>query len=777
MYCGNCGTQFEGKFCPHCGTPAPAAREPASDAGFTQQEQPYDPSVYELPETEPKKPKKRGKLLAVILGVIAGIAVIAAAVVLLGGLLPRPGGGNACVYLNRGKYQMITDIKKGEAVQFGSARSDIVNEQLLAFTEDGKYIYYYTKVDDSTYTGTLCRAEYGKFKKDVDKNEKYIETIANNVRIGFRLLESGGVLYQNDSGKLYYYDGKESVQIGRDVNSYYSQGADWLFYGKGEYGDMTLYGVDLKTPEDSVKLDKGIAYIMYAENPDAVYYIKERTEGTYAQDLYVSGLNRETERIASDASVMTISDGAVYYVRPNGDSVSMYQFVTDDKAAEDSGITEPMISDYEVPNYVMNMIRESNPQESNYQGKELYTSCTQPLYWYGQGSGCSMQDAMNRTWNGNNDAIHTSTQAFIDKFGTTADANGFILVTDEVKAALKDINQYGSTASENTWLDMCYVKEQSGTTVDYNAYDAACQVYYAAADRIRLREELQNPENDLPLYTLERYQNGMAETVCDNVVFYSSNGGAMLVCTPDQITERKSIDTAYSTIDLQDSLRGMAEYSVVFGDSTAVYSMSDQAADTLYDTMQEGYANFYTDDGNAFLDDNHGEIFAVERDGSTITGLTSIDDEEAHVAGIRDGVLYYMKDLHSRDGNSYGDLYAFSGDKAVKLAQDVLNGGTRIYEDGVLEVVTDFQYYEDVEFEITLIAPDGEKTKLDDEISQVIRTGPSEYLFVSDGDLYRYDGKEKTRVQTNVDYIWTRTAEPYYEMSTGYNSPMYQEGY
>ena len=492
MYCGNCGTQFEGKFCPHCGTPAPAAREPASDAGFTQQEQPYDPSVYELPETEPKKPKKRGKLLAVILGVIAGIAVIAAAVVLLGGLLPRPGGGNACVYLNRGKYQMITDIKKGEAVQFGSARSDIVNEQLLAFTEDGKYIYYYTKVDDSTYTGTLCRAEYGKFKKNADKNEKYIETIANNVRIGFRLLESGGVLYQNDSGKLYYYDGKESVQIGRDVNSYYSQGADWLFYGKGEYGDMTLYGVDLKTPEDSVKLDKGVAYIMYAENPDAVFYIKERTEGTYAQDLYVSGLNRETERIASDASVMTISDGAVYYVRPNGDSVSMYQFVTDDKAAEDSGITEPMISDYEVPNYVMNMIRESNPQESNYQGKELYTSCTQPLYWYGQGSGCSMQDAMNRTWNGNNDAIHTSTQAFIDKFGTTADANGFILVTDEVKAALKDINQYGSTASENTWLDMCYVKEQSGTTVDYNAYDAACQVYYAAADRIRLREELQD---------------------------------------------------------------------------------------------------------------------------------------------------------------------------------------------------------------------------------------------------------------------------------------------
>ena len=72
--------------------------------------------MYELPETEPKKPKKRGKLLAVILGVIAGIAVIAAAVVLLGGLLPRPGGGNACVYLNRGKYQMITDIKKGEVV-------------------------------------------------------------------------------------------------------------------------------------------------------------------------------------------------------------------------------------------------------------------------------------------------------------------------------------------------------------------------------------------------------------------------------------------------------------------------------------------------------------------------------------------------------------------------------------------------------------------------------------------------------------------------------------
>ena len=55
MFCGNCGAQFEGKFCPRCGTPAFTGEE--SSASME-----YDPKVYEPQGPEPAPPvKKKGK--------------------------------------------------------------------------------------------------------------------------------------------------------------------------------------------------------------------------------------------------------------------------------------------------------------------------------------------------------------------------------------------------------------------------------------------------------------------------------------------------------------------------------------------------------------------------------------------------------------------------------------------------------------------------------------------------------------------------------------------
>ena len=766
MYCGNCGTQFEGKYCPQCGTPAFTEENTVTMA--------FDPGNYELkaPITDqPAEKKRKGKLILFV-GIAVALLAIICAGFLLRDLLPNVRADNTYIYLGRGKYQMLKKLKGDQSIQFGSTRSDLISEQLLAFSSDGRYIYFYTKVDESDFTGTLCRGEYGKFSKDASKNEKHIETIASGVRIGFRLLDNGGVVYQNQSGKLYCYNGKDAVQIARDVNGYITDGANWLYYTKGDYGDTTLYGVDLNDLENSIKLDKNVSYICGQGN-NCVYYIKENRTGDYSQNLYTVSMDQDAELLGSNAEILNIDlDGSISYLRKSG-SVSPYGFVEDSMATQDAGITEPMMEDYEVPFYTIDMIRESNPKESDYQGKELYTSCTQPLYWYGQGSGCSMEDAMKRTWNGNNDAIHTSTQSFIDRFGETADESGFILVTEEVKSALKDINQYGSTASDTTWLDLCYVREQNGVTIDYDAYDADYEIYYAASDRIRLRDELRNPMNDIPLYTLELYTNGETQIIAENVMFHEAYGEAVLYCMSDQVTERVDIQSVYSTTDVRDKLRESAECSLFLAARGADYSFSVKAWDDLqeitryssampafYDAGETVYLAIPTHQGNRIVY----EIYNLETEDTVITGFENVNDDAFVVLGVHDGGLCYMVDEHTDDGFVYGDLYICRNGESQKLAQDILRNGIRIYNDQVVEAITEMSFSDRVELEITLFE-NGEKTVLDDEISQVLRGDNAQYLFINDGDLYCYNGKEKSKLQTNVDWVWARNTMEYTEFS------------
>lgn len=82
MFCSNCGKQYEGKFCPECGTPA---AQPASDGSSGSSASGADlqtfPEVSESTNTVPvhkngtKSPKKKrnGCLIAIIVIVVLGI--------------------------------------------------------------------------------------------------------------------------------------------------------------------------------------------------------------------------------------------------------------------------------------------------------------------------------------------------------------------------------------------------------------------------------------------------------------------------------------------------------------------------------------------------------------------------------------------------------------------------------------------------------------------------------------------------------------------------------
>ena len=107
-----------------------------------------------------------------IIGVTVAVVVIMAVILGVKVLFLDSTGDNMVAYLSEGNYKLITDLEKERTIEFESSQSDAAMESLLGFSPDGKYLYYYTKYDSYSGNATLCRAEYGKLKKNSNKNNK-----------------------------------------------------------------------------------------------------------------------------------------------------------------------------------------------------------------------------------------------------------------------------------------------------------------------------------------------------------------------------------------------------------------------------------------------------------------------------------------------------------------------------------------------------------------------------------------------------------------------------
>lgn len=68
MKCPKCGAEFEGKFCPECGTPAPGSQ--------SVNQSPVQQPAYQTPAPVQPDKKKKGGCLKIGLGVIAAIIII-----------------------------------------------------------------------------------------------------------------------------------------------------------------------------------------------------------------------------------------------------------------------------------------------------------------------------------------------------------------------------------------------------------------------------------------------------------------------------------------------------------------------------------------------------------------------------------------------------------------------------------------------------------------------------------------------------------------------------
>lgn len=745
MFCSKCGTPIPDgcTFCPNCGTKVDPPAQNSAVGIVTAA------AAAVTPASVPVAKKRHTKWLPWAIVVIVVIVLA----VLLKGLLGGPSFKGDFVYLSDGNYYLLKDIAK-DPLQFASLRDSDQFYNMVNFSEDGKYIYYFSKADTDTQTGTLCRAQVSKIKND--DSDSVGEILDSNVQYySLIILDNGDVLYNDGDNNLKFYHDGQSIQISRTTTIFYlsKDESSLVYLEPDEDSDnlYTMYGIKLTDPEAPVKLASNVSYIENADNANCISYVTYEDDSDLSYSLYVTDFSGNTEKIADQVSYSLFKNDTLYYMVLNGSKVSPYDYVDDPLAAQDASAIEPQIDNYEVPYYRYNSLgADADPNDYT----ELYTSCTRGLERFSYGWD-SMDDVAEDTSDMYNAATKTAVQSFIDKYESKQDEDGYLLVTDEVRNDLKSINATIEDAQDSEWISLCFSKEQSGTTTDYDTYSKDLEAYNEVKERNDLRKELQSADGQIDVRTFYAYNTVDKSTtmIMDNIVanqFVSPIIRGFL--TVDQVTNKIAIQDISSPYDVVDMINSM---------NSGTVALFDFKSGKMVATMNGEDFSEATDlhiCGNTLLMVNKDEELLSAPLSNGNAGSLSILAENVQIdVQIDDDTLYYYADVYDNsDGESFGDYYCYANGTSTLIVRDTQTSNVTIYKDGPTFAGTRTGQNEKDQsvYEINIINEDGESTYLADGLTQLFCLGKNKILYVSDGDLYFYNGKERKHLAENVDYVW-----------------------
>lgn len=743
MVCPKCGKTVpdNAKFCGFCGTKLGGGEGglvPKNEKIAVKPTSAVQPVKVEKGAAVAVKPRMSGNKK--ILFAAAIVVVLLAAAILCFVLLGRAGSRNAYICLSDGRYELITDLSERDMMEIASSRSDYGD---LWFTPDGKYIYYFSKLDSQYGSGTLCRAEYGKMKDNSSKNNRYVTVVATNASHDFDILDDGTILYANEDDTLYYFDGEQSTQIARDVDFYETELDDkdnLIYLVEDENGtnafSCTMYLTTLKDPGQRAELDDDVSTLIHFTEKGEITYTKYTDEGV---DLYTMTLeDQKPQLLDENVNLHTYDDDKVIYS------------VLKEKRGLDAFVEGTRVSgpvdqnDYKIPSYSYYYISDASDLTS-YDG--LCTSCEAGLNFFRavMGARYSIEDAAGSS----DSTVSTACQSFLDKYENyQTNTDGFIEVDAAVQADLQLLAQ--ACGAPDLWYQLCIGKRQTGTSYDWDAYNAA-------VEQAALWEDLEDEDRyNLPIYTLKKYENGESTVIWDDLSACGTGTGLVEFASVEDLVSLVNVDEVSSASEVEYELSSDVErYSRILlyrTDEQKTVEMSTESASMM---MDDGYIDDIVFAGqNVFVQNSESVLYVSPIEDGVADSFTVVSDTGL-ILGAKDGKLYYREGYYTDDkNNEYADLCVYENGESSRLLTDVNPYSIWVYEDGSVVAKT----YQDLDGtgELVLLDAKGEQTVLADEVGSFVRPDASELLYISDDDLYLYDGKEKSRVATDVERIWCR---------------------
>ena len=734
--------------------PAPESRPEAAPAGMPR---------FDTPRAEPQAQggsgaataKKNKAISAVIgLGGAALIALVAAAiwmaVTLLGG-----GGKAGCVYLNDdGELMYLPSLKENaEAVEITDKADYSANVQ---FSQDGKTVYFMDA------DGTLYQADTAGLKKDGEKPDR----IARNV-ISYQVLDGGRVLYAegNDSDEYTTYNYKVSLYEDGQSSRLAKRCGDWAVSGDGktlyyeeqdEDGGNALYKTALSRDGKEEKLLDGYDVLYTAYDSETLVY-SVRSEGKVDEEtgrtdgntltVYSAKPGEKGTKLVSDVyAVLDVTaeggKASFYYTKESLEKRSLYDFVTDNSAAEDAELLQEEGPEYPDRYY------EYSPEDFYVEGSQAhYTTASGVTY-----------------------AVDIR-EFFLDVYGGYEEYD-----IADIHAVLE--NWTWGYGEGPIWDDVNARYEAAE-----NAYYEWYEKWEAAQNREYAREALKGERQDQASYTLLRCTGEKdGETVAaglkssypsqaENIFVYQKATATNVRKVADLAeleTDYYSDSVVYQVRDLlnsgEDSSSSGSQWYQNVGGRESELDLDEE--DYLYGLYQvsdkEVVLHLY--DG----DEERLDSYAIGADGLTLSD--TIYEGELNVAGLTGEpggktALYLFTETET-DGNynTLGDFCVYRDGKLETIIKE-------IYWAAILEGSGDTYVVTDVDDEYNTelaLLQDGKAVTIADEVSDRIFLEGGQLLYVSDSDLYLWNGKESQRLARDVEYVWSSGEEGYRGFHPGY---------
>lgn len=664
----------------------------------------------------PGSVKRRGKAgLAAVAGVagVLAIVLIVLAVKLVGGLV---GGGGAAAYAyltEDGELMYLANLKeKTEALEL-TDEADLYTSY-VQISPNGKTVYF-TDQDNTLYTIAVSELKKG------GKPERISRDVGS-----FFLLKDGRLIYREDDGgesKLNLYDGKEHFRLIKDYDDYrLGEDQKTIYYTQRDDTDdtLTLYKMAIAKDAKEERLLKGATSIY--SDWDASMLIYGQKETGYAGDntitVYSCTPGGDKTKLVSDVCSVTgvKTDGGkadFYYYVQNVEKHTLYDFVTDTKASADAATLSG-----EEPEY---------PSWSDYSPREYYIAEDDSVFY---------------------------TDRFNNQY--TIDVSS-VLVNGRT---VDDLYTWDVSPIANKHAQARYDKAVED-------YEAQSEIWYAAKDREQLREGLKKEQYDQIFYTLYHYTgSGKGEAIAE------------------EISPSNCVSASYDGVFL---------YRKISLDGGKVADMADlDYVDDLYALFEDGDGEWYQNVG--------GKESVIDLDG--VTGISSLyvlngkelvmdayeaDDHVVRSYALGEDTLTFTTDIFDGEcsmlyrGNTSGKdvLYLFTDTE--KESDYITSGDFCVYRDGELETIAKDVYgaaildksgstylISDIDeknntTELSILK-DGKPSTIADEIARgerIIFLDSTRLLYISDGDLCLFDGKEERRIARDVVDFWASAAEEY----------------